>query len=249
MAEPWFALPLLVLFGALLALGPLGARVLERGVVFIDLAVAQAAAAATLCFQFWFHTHDRMLISAVSAIGAILCAATVAQVSNRWPRRREALIGLMYVACAMVALVAAQASPHGREDLQALLAADVLWTNAEDSLVAIACGSLIFGVHRFRSQWLEHTPVFYLAFALTASLLVQILGVFLVFALLIAPALLAERFGWRRALGLSTLAIALGLVLSWQIDMSSGVCVSMTLVMVGFLGMCSPSNPPESKPG
>ena len=249
MAEPWFVFPLLVLFGALLTLGPLGVRVLERGVVFVDLAVAQAAAAATLCFQFWFHTHDRLVISTVSAIGAIICAILVAQVSNRWPRRREALIGLIYVASAMVAMVAAQASPHGREDMQTLLAADVLWTNAEDSLVAIACGSLIFGAHRFRSQWLERTLVFYVAFALTASLLVQILGVFLVFSLLIAPALLAERFGWRRAFGLSTLAIASGLVLSWQTDMSSGVCVSMMLVMTGFLGMRSPSNPSESKSG
>ncbi len=239
MIEHWFVFPAVALFGALLSLGPLGARVLDRGVVFIDLAVAQAAAAATLCFQFWLHTHDRLSISIVSALGAIVCAMLVAQICHRWPQRREALIGLLYVAGAMLALLVAQASPHGREDLQALLAADVLWTAPADAILAVICGVLIIGLHRFRGSWLDREMAFYILFGLIASFFVQIFGVFLVFALLIAPALLAERFGWRIAAGISVSAISVGLGLSWQLDLSSGICISVILVTSGFLGMFS----------
>jgi zinc/manganese transport system permease protein len=225
-AELWFLAPLLALMAGLLALAPLGAQVLQRGVVFIDLAVAQAAAAAALALGAFVDHPGWWATQGAALAGALGAAGFVAWLARRQPQQREALIGLVYVAAACAALLAARGDPHGRERLAELLAADVLWAGWPQVGVLAGCALL---VRRLRTR-LGQDRWFFPLFALVASLAVPMLGLFVVFALLIAPALWAK--GW--PLGL--LPIVAGLGASWALDAPSGACVALALALWGAAG-------------
>lgn len=232
-AELWYLTPMAALLLGLLALAPLGTQVLARGVVFIDLAVAQAAAASALWVAAVVDHPNAWTTQAMATTGAMACAAAVAWLSRRWPQQREALIGLLYVFGASMALLGAGQDPHGRERLSQLLAADVLWADWPQVLVLGACAAAV----ALSRRWLPRDAVFYPGFALVASLAVPVVGLFVVFAALIAPALW-QRAGvptWLAGLG-AVLASALGLLASWVLDVPSGAAVALSLSAFGVLG-------------
>lgn len=240
----WFLMPVLALLLGVLALAPLGAQVLARGVVFIDLAVAQAAAAAGLWVGSLVDHPGWLTTQALAVAGALACAGAVALLSRRWPGQREALIGLLYVGGASVALLGARQDPHGRERLSELLAADVLWAQWPQVMVLAVCAA---GV-ALLGRRLARDGVFFPVFAVVASLAVPVLGLFLVFAALIAPAL------WQRAgvpaaaaVAGAVTACAAGLAASWAFDAPSGACVALTLAGFGVLSAChrAASTPPD----
>lgn len=230
MPEAWFLTPVAALLLGVLALAPLGHQVLARGVVFIDLAVAQAAAAAALWAGAVLDHPDWLATQALAAAGALGCAAAVAWLSRRWPAQREALIGLLYVLGASLALLGARQDPHGRERLSELLAADVLWAGWAQVALLAACAAAVAAA----GQRLQHDKVFFPLFAVVASLVVPTLGLFVVFAALIAPALW-QRSGLRRssAWAAAAAAAAAGLALSWWLDAPSGACVALSLAAFG----------------
>src|SRR5690606_6432418 len=123
----WLAAPALALLAACLVLVPLGAQVLARGVVFIDLAVAQVAACGVLAAGMFAHDATPLFTTAAAALAALAGGGLVWWLARRWPQQREALIGLVYVGAASLSVLAVAFDPHGRERLAALLAADVLW--------------------------------------------------------------------------------------------------------------------------
>lgn len=230
MTESWFLAPVVALVFGVLALAPLGHQVLARGVVFIDLAVAQAAAAAALWAGTLMDHPDWISTQTSAAAGALACAAAVAWLSKKWPAEREALIGLLYVLGASAALLGARQDPHGRERLGELLAADVLWAGWPQVAVLAGCAVTVTVVGRRLSR----DAVFYPVFALVASLAVPTLGLFVVFAALIAPALW-QRNGTHRVLAwtLGVLACSVGLGVSWWLDAPSGACVALALSALG----------------
>jgi zinc/manganese transport system permease protein len=213
----WLAAPCLALMAACAALVPLGAQVLSRGVVFIDLAVAQIAACGALAAAVFVDHPARWITGSASALAALVGSGVVWALSRAWPAQREALIGLVYVCGASFAVVGASLEPHGRERLTELLAAAVVW---------LARGS---------TPRLAHDAVFYGAFALTLSVAVSSLGLYLVFAMLIGPALWTRRTtSLPAAFGLAVLACAGGIGLSWAFDWPSGACVAMALSGLGL---------------
>ena len=230
----WLAAPVAALALACLTLVPLGAQVLARGVVFIDLAVAQIAACGALACALLLD-HPPAWATALATAGAALAgAAVVCALARRAPRQREALIGLVYVAGASAAVVAAAWAPHGREQLTALLAADVLWAPwSATALLAVAAA--LMAVLQRRGDLLSRDAWFYPVFALALSVAVPVLGLYLVFALLIAPALWLQR-GLRlaQAVALGGLACAIGLAASWALDWPSGACVALSLCGLGL---------------
>ncbi|MBL8327985.1 MAG: metal ABC transporter permease [Rubrivivax sp.] len=230
-AELWFLAPATALLFSVLALAPLGAQVLQRGVVFIDLAVAQAAAAAALWVAAVVDHPNLVVTQALAASGALLCAAAVAWVAHRWPAQREALIGLLYVLGASVALLGARQDPHGRERLAQLLAADVLWAGWEQVAVLAVCALAVQALRR----WLGRDAVFFSTFAVVASLIVPVLGLFVVFAALIVPALW-QRAGRSpgRAVLIAMSGSGVGLGASWLADAPSGACVALALALTGL---------------
>lgn len=231
LSDAWWLAPAAALLAALLTLAPLGSQVLARGVVFIDLAVAQAAAAAALWAGAAAAEGPWWLPQLLASAGALLAAALVALLARRWPAQREALIGLLYVLGACAALLGARVDPHGRERLSELLAADLLWAGWPDAALMAGCAVAVVLLRRR----LARDAVFYPLFALAASVAVPVLGLFLVFALLIAPAL------WRQAglaggpaLLLAAAAGGAGLALSWALDAPSGACVAGALALLGL---------------
>ena len=232
--DTWFLAPALALLAGLAALAPLGVQVLARGVVFIDLAVAQAAAAAGLAAGALVDHPAPLTTQAWAAAGALLCAGLVALLARRWPQQREALIGLVYVAGASVAVLAARANPHGRDRLLELLAADLLWADWPQAAVLAAAAAGMLAVQRLGAGVLGRDRGFYPVFALVASIAVPVLGLFVVFVALIAPALWVRRglgLGW--ALTAAAAAGALGLLGSWLWDAPSGACVALALALWG----------------
>jgi len=231
----WIAAPAAALVAACLLLVPLGAQVLSRGVVFIDLAVAQVAACGALAVAIAWDHPPAWLAALASAAAALAGAGAVWWLARRWPQQREALIGLVYVAAAGASVIGVAFDPHGREKLTALLAADVLWApwTAAAWLAAAAAGVLALAAARGR--WLQRDPVFYPVFALSLSVAVPTLGLYLVFALLIGPALWTRRGrGLRVAVLFAALAALAGLGVSWWLDWPSGACAAVALCAVGL---------------
>ncbi len=228
----WLLLPMLALIAGVMALTPLGSQVLKRGVVFIDLAVAQAAAAAVIWIHFVSDVESAIIDQLAATAGAVGVSLTIAWVARHWSKQREALIGLVYVAGACMALLGSSQHPHGREKLFQLLAADVLWVNGYS--VGVLLASALFVLVLGRKPWLSRDAVFYSAFAVVASVAVPALGLFLVFASLIAPALWVEKGvkPWM-AMSMASVVCLLGLWGSWMLDTPSGPTVVLILSAFG----------------
>ena len=238
MIDSWFLLPAIAVVVGLLALLPLGVQVLQRGVVFIDLAVAQAAAAFATWAGLWFHAESMLELYGASISGAILCVTLINMISRRWPAYREALIGLLYVASACLALLGARMHPHGNEQLLNLLAADVLWVMPEQVIIMSIMAITVIALQYIKPSWGQKDLWFYAVFAIIISWSVSALGLFLVFTGLIAPALWVLRgYSWPYAAIGSILFASFGLVLSWLADLPSGIIIALCMTVMGLLSV------------
>lgn len=227
-------LPLVAGVLALLTHVPLGEQVLRRGIVFIDLAVAQVAALGVLVAS---SLAGDGIAGWLAGTGAALGgAALVAWLGQRWPARREALIGLVYVAGAVIALLWVSADPRGGQKLSAMLSGDVLWADWT-RLAPLAVATLPFLVmHVVRPQLWARGRVFYPCFAVLVSLSVPLLGLYLVFATLIVPALAfggGTRSSALAAIGFGIVAYGAGLLASLAWDLPSGPCIVLALMLAG----------------
>jgi len=132
---------------------PLGVQVIRRGVVFIDLAIAQIAGVAAILASRW--VEDGPFATLAALLGAWAGAMLVAGLARLWPAQREATIGLSYVAAAALAIVLVSAEPKGMQQLQQLLSGDILWVTP-DAVTGLAVATLIFVVVlRLRPRILE----------------------------------------------------------------------------------------------
>jgi len=246
--DSWFILPVLALIGGLLSLTFIGQNVLYRGVVFIDLAVAQAAASAVIWVHYFVHFESVWLDQLAATGGALFISLCIAQLVKKQSHHREAVIGLVYVAGACLAMLGASQNPHGREKLMQLLAADILWVDTDHAGTLLLCGGLMGWLQK--KPWLKNDWVFYGVFALIASLAVPALGLFLVFSMLITPALWVAR-GIKTWIAIaSSIGVAfIGLAGSWVLDLPSGTTVAIALALwgIGSLAMTPTTPTPETK--
>jgi zinc/manganese transport system permease protein len=210
---------------------PLGRRVLERGIIFIDIAIAQFASLGVVLAHI-LHLESAWIIQA-GAFAAAFGGAALLNLSERlWPEVQEAIIGSSFVVTASLALLLLANDPHGGEQLHQLLVGQILWTTWSDLLPLAGITAVVlaawfgFGLQRSRLG-------FYLLFALAVTLSVQVVGVYLVFASLILPALAVRRAGLLRGLllgyGVGALGYGLGLLLSLWFDLPSGAIIVCTL--------------------
>ena len=218
---------------------PLGMQVLRRGIVFIDLAIAQIAglgviAADRLGFepQGW-----AVQLSAVSA--ALLGAVVFTYTEKRWPEVQEALIGVVFVLAASGGALLLAGNPHGGEQLQDLLVGQILWASPAQLWPAGWLTAILLGVWL---RWRERLGRFgfYAVFACAVTASVQLVGVYLVFASLIVPALAVRHYPPRLRLPLAYLlggiSYALGLMFSAWSDLPSGAVIVWALAVLGVLG-------------
>jgi len=225
---------------------PLGMRVLERGIVFIDLAIAQIAGLGVIAAGAagWEPHGWRVQAAAVGAAlaGALLLTWT----ERRWPQVQEALIGVLFVLASCAGILLLADHPHGGEHLKDLLVGQILWVDtgqlALAAAVTVAVLALWFGPARRPGR-----VGFYLLFAVAVTASVQLVGVYLVFASLIVPALATRRLaGGRRlavAYAVGALGYASGLALSALFDLPSGAVVVWAMAAVGAAALAVRSGP------
>jgi len=215
---------------------PLGQEVLRRGIVFIDLAIAQIAVLGVIAAEglgFEPHGFSTQLIAACAA----LAGAGWLSLTERWfAERQEAMIGVLFVLAASLVLLLLSGNPHGAEHFKELLEGQILWIEPS-ALVPVVL--LYAAVLRL---WF-HGPVrrgafgFYALFALTVTASVQLVGVYLVFASLIVPALAVSRLPAPRRLPLAwtigAVAYGGGLLLSLAADLPAAPVIVCLLALIG----------------
>ncbi len=216
---------------------PLGMQVLARGIVFIDLAVAQIAAlGVVVADDAGFEARGAAV--QLAAFAAALCGAGVLHwTEKRWPELQEALIGVAFVLAATAAILVLAHNPHGGESLRDLLSGQILWVSF-GSLAVPAAASAAILVAWFAGGARRGSGVFYVLFACAVTISVQLVGIFLVFATLIVPALATRYAAAGRMLKAYAVAVAgyaLGLVASALFDAPSGPTIVWAMATAGVV--------------
>jgi zinc/manganese transport system permease protein len=218
---------------------PLGRVVLARGIVFIDLAIAQIAGLGVILADSlgWEPQGWGMQAAALSA--ALIGALGLTWTEQRWPEVQEALIGVLFVLAASASLLLLANNPHGGEHLKDLLVGQILWVSHAQLIGASIVTALLGSVLYVTRQRLPRSG-FYLIFACAITLSVQLVGIYLVFASLIIPALAVRKLAGNRALWIAYLiggtGYALGLTASALLDLPSGAVVVWALALTALIG-------------
>ena len=209
---------------------PLGQEVLKRGIVFIDLAIAQVAVLGVIAAEvLGFEAHG-WAVQAIAAAAALAGAALLSYAERRFAAQQEALIGALFVIAASAALLLLHGHPHGAEHFKNILEGQSLWTDIK-TLPPVALLYAVVLVLWFGARQRFGRAGFYFLFALTVTASVQLVGVYLVFASLIIPALAAPRLPFAYALG--ALAYAAGLALSLSADLPAAPVIVCLLAVLG----------------
>ena len=179
---------------------PLGTQVLARGIVFIDLAIAQIAGCGVLfADQLGFEAEGAAV--QIAALAAALGGALLLTWTERvFADVQEAVIGVVFVLAATGSVLLLASNVHGGEHLRDLLVGQILWAQPTRLLwVAIVYAGILalwFGVGDRLGR-----AGFYALFAVAVTLSVQLVGLYLVFATLIVPPLATRRMTTHRLPG------------------------------------------------
>lgn len=216
---------------------PLGREVLARGIIFIDLALAQIAGLGVIAAgSFGWETGGWQV--QIAAVGSALAGAALFAVTERhWPQVQEALIGCAFVLAATGGILLLSSDPHGGENLKDLLVGQILWVSYEQLGSVAALYALVLALWFGVGARLGRLR-FYLPFALAVTASVQLVGVYLVFASLIIPALAvrrARRQPLAQGLAIGVAGYAIGLVISAVYDLPAGAVIVWVLAGLGAL--------------
>jgi zinc/manganese transport system permease protein len=235
---------------------PLGMQVLRRGIVFIDLAIAQIAALGVIFAGFIDAEPAGWLVQVAAAVAAAGGAALLTWTERKWPEVQEAQIGVLFVLAATAGILLLAKNPHGGEHLRDLLAGQILWVSYGQLVwPAVVTAGVLIALWCLGER--SGSLGFYLLFALAVMLSVQLVGVYLVFASLIVPSLGTRNFGGRSrrlavAGGVGAVGYALGLILSAALDLPSGAlivwCLAASAVLAYAMGPARIAPPPALTP-
>jgi zinc/manganese transport system permease protein len=237
---------------------PLGMQVLARGIVFIDLAIAQIAGLGVIAADALGLPEGGVAVQAAAVSAALLGAWLLTWTERRVPAQQEALIGVLFILAACAGVLLLSGNPHGGEHLKDLLVGQILWVHTSQLAWLALLSALLLAA--IVSGWVQRLGRFgfYGAFALAVTASVQLVGVYLVFSSLIIPALAtSDDIGQRRALigyAIGATGYALGLALSALFDLPSGAVIVWALAACGLawkaLGVArSAPARPASAPG
>ena len=220
---------------------PLGFEVLKRGIVFIDLAVAQVAGVGVILANSLGWETNGAAVQVAALTAALLTATLLTWTERRWPDVQEAIIGVVFILGSSGAILLLASNPHGGEHLKDLLDGQILWANpASLPLEALAYGAILaawFGLGARLGR-----IGFYALFACAVTISVQLVGLYLVFSTLVVPALAtryATRHRYLKAYTVGALGYIIGLLASLIFDQPSGAMIvwAMTLVALAAAGL------------
>jgi len=229
--------------GAFISLAhvPLGQEVLKRGIIFLDLAVAQFAALGMIAFQVLLNIDEYSYLGmygplASGLIAALTCAFTFHALEKHAGRYQEALIGCAFVLAASLSILLMANNPHGGEEMKNILAGQILWADWSDIKIAAPVFIFVFAIwHIFKDK---REFLFYPLFALAIPFAVKMIGIYLVFASLIFPALAVVKLIDHKVLWgivVSLFGYSLGLATSYIFDWPSGPAIVLSMALCSFL--------------
>ncbi len=230
----------------------LGVHVVERGVIFVDLSLAQIAAlGTTVAYLAGYDLHSTTAY--LFSLGFTFLGAAIFAMSRSHSRKtripQEAIIGIVYAVSAAVAILVMSKATQETEHLKEMLVGNILSVSWSELFKTAALYLLVgFFHYLFRRRFLlisMNEPeaerqglnirfwdfLFYISFGFVVTSSVAIAGVLLVFCFLIVPAvsamLFSERLGPRLAIGWTMGAIvsALGVCLSYVWDLPTGATI------------------------
>jgi len=239
----------------------LGLHVVEREVIFVDLALAQVATLGTcVALLLGHHFDDRItfwISLGVTFVGAAFFSWSRSSRKQAVPQ--EAIIGITFVVAAAGVILLLSRVAGGKEELEHLLTGDILNVTAAEigrrTWLFVALAGFYLAFHK-RFALISSDPdrafaqgmrvrlwdfLFYAAFALVVVSFVRLAGVLLTFAYLIVPAVCAVMLaqGWRGRLlvgwGVAATASLIGLTTSYVLDLPTGaaiVCACGLLLMI-----------------
>ncbi len=238
-----------------------GMHVIKRGIIFVDLSLAQVAALGmTLSILLGNDLNDTstyFLSLGFALVGAALFTYTRG-IKSEIPQ--EAIIGIVYAVSTAASIVMVSHSPEGAEHIHHLLVGSIL-TVTPDAIIKAAALFAVIGLFHFvnRDRFLElsfkqNTDrryskfwefLFYASFAVAVTSAVKICGVLMVFVFLVVPSVYAALttnkgvmyrllYGWIFGL----IGSAAGLILSFQLDTPSGATIVCTFGLLLLLYGC-----------
>jgi zinc/manganese transport system permease protein len=240
----------------------LGIHVVARGVIFVDLALAQVAACgATLGMLLGFGLHSTE--GYLCALGATLLGAIVLTLTRLKDSvvPQEALIGIVYVIAAALSVLILSRAPEGSEELKSLLVGHLLFVHDHELVKITVIYTIVGVIHYFARRYfflISRDPLsaerhgvrvklwdllFYSTFGFVVTSSTELAGVLLVFSFLIVPAvcgaLLARTTGGQLVVGwiVGAVTSGMGLALSYFLDLPTGAAVVCTFGV--SLGVCS----------
>lgn len=237
----------------------LGLHVLARGVIFVDLSLAQVAAfgaSVAIFLGFDHHSAATYMVSLVSTFAAAALFALARRHEKLFSQ--EAIIGIVYALASASVILVVDRIAHGAEHIKDLLVGQVLWVTWNDVAKTGLIYSFVAVVHYiFRKQLIDasfgtrdtHKKafwdfIFYALFGVVITSSVSVAGVLQVFAYLIVPSVVGTLFfksirarlffGW----GLGFVLSLIGIVLSHFWDLPAGafivVCFAILPVLLLF---------------
>lgn len=235
-----------------------GLHVIQRGVIFVDLALAQIAALGATVAFIMGAAHGSVLGYAFSfaftLLGAVIFSVTRLDDS---PVPQEALIGITFVVASAAVILVSSLSAEGTEHLSETMTGTLIWVTWPTVLTMGLSFGLIALFHyvlRRRMLAITFAPesvrrlrtwdfVFFATFGVAITSSVQIAGVLMVFSVLVIPASIAFFFtrSFQQALfiawGSGTIAIVLGLAISFTFDITTGPMLVVSFGAVLLLAL------------
>lgn len=217
-----------------------GLHIIERGIIFTDLGIGQMAAFGAAISILLFDGNYMYPVSLVfSLLGAFLIA-----LSTKRTRSHEAFIGLLYAFGMSAAVIALSRAPRGAEQMEHLLAADILFVSMpavlKTAILYAMIGAVLwFGLRRLRGTWRE--LLFFGTFSITVTSSVNLAGVLVVFSILVAPAFIVSplqrsfRTKLLLAWGIGTVLNLLAIVASYFLDLPTGYTVVALYALAGIV--------------
>ena len=231
--------------------GYLGIHVLQREIIFIDIALAQiSAVGSTFAFILW-HKDEHTFIAYICALCfTLLAAAFFSMIRKKVTQiHQEAVIGVSYAIAAALALFLMAMAAGAEVHLEHMLTGSILWAKWSDILPCAGVYAAIGVFHyifrdRFRKiSWSYQEAIkeginvelwdflFYATFGIVVTHSVRIAGVLVVFALLIIPSTISAMFteDWSKRIGIAytvgVIVTMFGLAFSYVFDFSCGPSV------------------------
>ncbi|MEK6578779.1 MAG: metal ABC transporter permease [Bdellovibrionota bacterium] len=233
----------------------LGLHVLARGVIFVDLSLAQVAAfGATLAILFGFDHHS--LATYFVSLGSTFLAAALFAMARKHEKlfSQEAIIGIVYALASAAVVLVVDRIAHGAEHIKDLLVGQVLWVTWHDVIKTGLIYSAVAAIHFiYRKQLISasfslHSRaqgfwdfIFYALFGVVITSSVSMAGVLQVFAYLIVPAVVGTLFfksiqarllfGW----GLGFVVSFIAMILSYAWDLPAGAFIVVCFASIPVL--------------